>query len=175
MGGRAAGIWSSSIINFGQSPSNRVLRWNIFLNKNWKFEFIWAGWAVSMNFLYYRSVNSKCLLGVSNSPKKELQNSNFCPSLLGQKFFVRFLEEFKTPKSPFEIEQLQDLFSIMMVDILFFQYSFFPVLRSYAFLSKILLTNKSRKKHIFQSWQSSRPKQDLKGPNPSTQPFLSFF
>ena len=36
-------------------------------------------------------------------PKNELENSNFCPSLLGQTFFVRFLGELKTPKSPFEI------------------------------------------------------------------------
>ena len=35
--------------------------------------------------------------------KNELENLNFCPSLLGQKFFVRFLEELKTQKSPFEI------------------------------------------------------------------------
>ena len=100
---------------------------------------------------------------------------NLKPSPWGRYFFVRFFEEFKTPKSPFEIEQLQDLFSIMMVDILFFRYPFFRVLQSSVFLSKILLTNKSRKKHIFQSWQSSRPKQGLKGPHPSTQPFLSFF
>ena len=36
-------------------------------------------------------------------PKNELENSNFCPSLLGQTFFVRFLGELKTPKSRFEI------------------------------------------------------------------------
>ena len=36
-------------------------------------------------------------------PKNELENSNFCPSLLGQKFFVRFLGELKKPRSPFEI------------------------------------------------------------------------
>jgi hypothetical protein len=36
-------------------------------------------------------------------PKNELENVNFCPSLLGQKFFVGFLEEMKKPKSPFEI------------------------------------------------------------------------
>ena len=36
-------------------------------------------------------------------PKNELENSNFCPSLLGHIFFVRFLGELKTPKSPFEI------------------------------------------------------------------------
>ena len=28
-------------------------------------------------------------------PKNELETSNFCPGLLGQKFFVRFLEELK--------------------------------------------------------------------------------
>ena len=36
-------------------------------------------------------------------PKNELENFNFCPSLLGHKFFVRFLEELKKPKSTFEI------------------------------------------------------------------------
>ena len=36
-------------------------------------------------------------------PKNERENLNFCPSLLEQKFFVRFLEELKTPKCPFEI------------------------------------------------------------------------
>ena len=36
-------------------------------------------------------------------PKNELENLNFCPSLLGQTFFVRFFEELKMPKSPFEI------------------------------------------------------------------------
>ena len=30
-------------------------------------------------------------------------NVNLCPSLLGQKFFVHFLEEMKKPKSPFKI------------------------------------------------------------------------
>ena len=46
---------------------------------------------------------SKCLFGASNSPKNELENSNFCPSLLGQKFFVWFLRELKTTKCPFKI------------------------------------------------------------------------
>ena len=46
---------------------------------------------------------SKCLFGVFNSSKYELENSNFCPSLLGQKFFVWFLEELKKTKCPFEI------------------------------------------------------------------------
>ena len=35
-------------------------------------------------------------------PKNKLKIFNFCPSLLGQKF-VRFLEELKKTKSPFEI------------------------------------------------------------------------
>ena len=37
------------------------------------------------------------------SQKNELENVIFCPSLLGQKFFVHFLEELKKPKFPFEI------------------------------------------------------------------------
>jgi hypothetical protein len=36
-------------------------------------------------------------------PKNELENPNFCSSLLGQRFFVCFLEELKKTKSPFEI------------------------------------------------------------------------
>ena len=36
-------------------------------------------------------------------PKNEHENSNFCPSLLGQKFFVHFLGELKKPKCLFEI------------------------------------------------------------------------
>ena len=39
-------------------------------------------------------------------PKNELENSNFCPSLLGQRFFVRFLEELKNPEFSFEINWL---------------------------------------------------------------------
>ena len=35
-------------------------------------------------------------------PKNELANVNFCPSLLGQKFFACFLGELKKTKSPFE-------------------------------------------------------------------------
>ena len=36
--------------------------------------------------------------------KNEIKNSNLCPSLLGQKLFVRFLEELKNKtKCPFEI------------------------------------------------------------------------
>ena len=47
--------------------------------------------------------NRNVFLGSSILPKNELENFNFCPGLLGQKFFVRFLEELKTQKSPFEI------------------------------------------------------------------------
>ena len=46
---------------------------------------------------------SKGNFSVFNAPKKELENVDFCPSLLGQKFFVQILEELKKPKSPFEI------------------------------------------------------------------------
>ena len=38
---------------------------------------------------------SKGNFSVFNSPKNELENVNFCPSLLGQKFFVCFLGELK--------------------------------------------------------------------------------
>ena len=51
-----------------------------------------------------RSVNLKrkfyCL---QFSQKNELETANFCPSLLGQKFFVCFSGELKKQKSPFEI------------------------------------------------------------------------
>jgi hypothetical protein len=46
---------------------------------------------------------SKCLSIVNNSPKNELEKSNFCPSLLGQTFFPCFLGELEILKSPFEI------------------------------------------------------------------------
>ena len=47
---------------------------------------------------------SKGNFSVFNSPKKnELKNVNFCPSLVGQKFFIRFLGELKKLKSPFKI------------------------------------------------------------------------
>ena len=36
-------------------------------------------------------------------PKNELENLNFCPCLLWQKFFVCFLKELKIPKISFEI------------------------------------------------------------------------
>ena len=42
---------------------------------------------------------SKGNFSVFNSPKNELENVNFCPSLLGQTFFVRFLGELKKPKN----------------------------------------------------------------------------
>ena len=37
-------------------------------------------------------------------PKNEIEHSNLCPSLLGQKFFVRFLVELKKTKSRFKIK-----------------------------------------------------------------------
>jgi hypothetical protein len=48
-------------------------------------------------------VRISALLVSSILPKNELENVNFCPCLLGQNFFVRFLGELKKPKSPFEI------------------------------------------------------------------------
>ena len=41
------------------------------------------------------SYSRKEILVSSNLPKNELVNLNFWPSLLGQKFFVQFLEELK--------------------------------------------------------------------------------
>ena len=38
-------------------------------------------------------------------PKNELENYNVCPSLLGQKFFVHFLEELKKTKIHFDINR----------------------------------------------------------------------
>ena len=57
------------------------------------------------NFTYIHAkvqLISKDILVPSILPKNELENFNFCPSLLGQKFFVRFLEKLKK-KCPFEI------------------------------------------------------------------------
>ena len=50
-----------------------------------------------------RQLISKGHFGLFNSSKNEPNNFNFCPSLLGQKFFVRFLEELKIPKRHFKI------------------------------------------------------------------------
>ena len=49
------------------------------------------------------SESRKEILVSSILPKNELENVCFCPSLRGQKFFVRFLGELKKPKSLFEI------------------------------------------------------------------------
>ena len=46
---------------------------------------------------------SKGNISVFNSSKKRTWNFKFYPSLLGQKYFVRFLEELKKTKWPFEI------------------------------------------------------------------------
>ena len=48
------------------------------------------------------SLSRNEILLFSILPKNELENVNFCPSLLGQKFFVRFLGELKKTKSLFE-------------------------------------------------------------------------
>ena len=40
------------------------------------------------------------------APKNQLENVNFCPSLLGQKFFIHFLGELKRPKSPSKLTNL---------------------------------------------------------------------
>ena len=45
----------------------------------------------------------KEILASSIIPKNELENFYCYPSLLGQKFFIIFLEELKKLKSPFEI------------------------------------------------------------------------
>jgi hypothetical protein len=46
---------------------------------------------------------SKGNFSVFNSSKNKLENSNFFPSLVGQKLYVRFLEELKTSKFSSEI------------------------------------------------------------------------
>ena len=40
------------------------------------------------------------------APKNQLENVNFCPSLLGQKFFIHFLGELKRPKSTSKLTNL---------------------------------------------------------------------
>jgi hypothetical protein len=42
---------------------------------------------------------SKGNFSVFHSPINELENVNFCPSILGQNFFLRFLGELKKTKS----------------------------------------------------------------------------
>ena len=54
-----------------------------------------------MNMLTKGQLIWKGHFGVFNSSKNELENFDFCPSLLGQKFFVHFLEELKTPRKLF--------------------------------------------------------------------------
>jgi hypothetical protein len=49
------------------------------------------------------SYSQKEILVSSILPKNELENVDFCPSLLGQTFFDLFLGELKKPKIPFEI------------------------------------------------------------------------
>ena len=44
---------------------------------------------------------SKCLFDVFNSSKNELENHNFCRSLLGQKFFVHFFGRIEKTKKTF--------------------------------------------------------------------------
>ena len=56
--------------------------------------------------LFTLKVN-KCrkeILGSSILPKNILENFHFCPSRLGQNFFVHFLEELKKPKCSSEIK-----------------------------------------------------------------------
>ena len=45
-------------------------------------------------------------------PKKELENVNFCPRLLEQKFFVHFLGELKKPNA---LSKLTDLSRALLV------------------------------------------------------------
>ena len=63
------------------------------------FKFSWLG----LFHCIKGQLISKGNFSVFNSPKNELENVNFCASLLEQNFFVRFLGELKKPKSPFEI------------------------------------------------------------------------
>jgi hypothetical protein len=49
------------------------------------------------------SFSQKEILVSSILLKNELENVNFCPSLLGQKFVVCFLGELKKSKSSFKI------------------------------------------------------------------------
>ena len=67
--------------------------------------------------------------------KNELENSNFSSSLLGQKFFVRFLEELNTQKRPLE-EATKVLNLILVRDSEFLQS--FNLLRSIFVLKKYL-------------------------------------
>ena len=69
----------------------------------------------------------------------EPKSFNFCPSKLGQNFCVRFLEEWKTPQFPFEINwPLVKSVKIFVVDI-FKKDNFFKFLVSKACVSNYVI------------------------------------
>ena len=65
------------------------------------FALAYSHFAFSSN-LFHGHIVQKGINQMS-PPENKLDNVNFCPSLEGQKVFVRFLGELKKPKSPFEI------------------------------------------------------------------------
>ena len=71
-----------------------------------------------------KKISRKEILKSPILSKIELENVDFCSSLLGQKFFVHILGELKKTKSPFEINSplvhmftcLQTLYTISKID-----------------------------------------------------------
>ena len=70
-------------------------------------------WTTALNrgalrplYIMWPSFSQKEILVSSVLPKNELENVNFCPSLLGQKFFISFCGELKNQKA---LSKLTDL------------------------------------------------------------------
>ena len=104
-----------------------MLQWAFFMKQNLRFEFwqirihefvactIYLKLSIFLKWQLCAYANlhiahctkgqliSKGKCSVFNSLKNKLENVNFCPSLLGQNFFGRFLGELKKTKSPFKI------------------------------------------------------------------------
>ena len=82
---------------------------NVFLDKfnmltlffYFLLDFLFSDFSSDFWIICKGQLVSKGNLVSSILPKSKLENLNFCPSLLGQKFFLRFLEEFKNYKKSF--------------------------------------------------------------------------
>ena len=96
--------WNSGLITYVtmKSTAGPLLKLQKGTNIHVLWCEIWDSWTLS-NFGENSSLIvdpkgrliSKFLLVSPILPKDELENSNFCPRLLGQQFFVRFLGELK--------------------------------------------------------------------------------
>ena len=97
--------------NFKQKFIN-VIKWvkNLVKSQSGHTEKPFAGWHVisfksqkTCQITEWSCWKTLCRSHVSFTTTLIYGNVNFYPSVLGQKFFVRFLGELKKPKSPFEI------------------------------------------------------------------------